>query len=546
MLTANVRVPPPVNEPIKGYAPGSPERVELKATLSRMAATQVEIPLLVGGRELRTGQTRTVSMPHRHQHTLATLHEASDAHVDLAIRSALAAKRGWAETPLHQRAAIFLRAAELLATKHRAAINAATMLGQSKTAHQAEIDSACEAVDFLRFNVAFAQAIADQQPLSAPGTWNQLDYRPLDGFVFAVAPFNFTAIAVNLATAPALMGNVVVFKPAEAASLSAWVFMQVLREAGLPDGVINFLPGPGAKLGPAVVAHPDLGGVHFTGSTAVFNGLWRQVGEHVSRYRQYPRLVGETGGKDFIFVHASASDDLDAVAVAIVRGGFEYQGQKCSAASRVFVPESLWPGLKPRLIALVEDLAMGDVSDFRNFLGAVIDERAFVRISKYLALGSGSDAGATTLVGGSADRETGWFVRPTLIETENPRHRLMTEEIFGPVVTLCRYPDSRYVEALRECDAAAPYALTGAVFARDREAIAVASAELRHAAGNFYVNDKPTGAVVGQQPFGGSRGSGTNDKAGSLLNLFRWTSPRTIKETFVPPVRVDYPSMATE
>ncbi len=544
MLTAIPRVPKAINEPVKGYAPGAPERTELKAALERMSKNPVEIPLVIGGREVRTGKTFSVRKPHDHQHVLATLHEASPEHVGQAIDAAMKARASWGATPFHERAAIFLRAAELLATSYRTLLNAATMLGQSKTAHQAEIDAACEAIDFLRFNVGFAEQLYGIQPDSQPGMWNQTDYRPLDGFVFAVAPFNFTSIAVNLCTAPALMGNTVVMKPAESASLAAWTFFQMLREAGLPDGVINFLPGPGSKVGPQVIGHPDLGGIHFTGSTAVFNSMWKQIGQGIDSYRQYPRLVGETGGKDFIFVHPSAADDLDAVAVAIARGGFEFQGQKCSACSRVYVPQSLWPKLKDRLVPMIEGLKMGDVADFRTFLGAVIDERAFARISKYLELAKSSQTKIVT--GGTADRSQGWFIKPTLVETTNPRHTLMKEEIFGPVVTLWVYPDEKVVDALRECDQTASYALTGAVFARDRKAISQASLELRHAAGNFYVNDKPTGAVVGQQPFGGARGSGTNDKAGSILNLIRWTSPRTIKETFVPPVRVDYPFMAAE
>jgi len=544
MISANVRVPSPVNEPVKGYAPGSPERAELKATLERMGREKPEIPLIIGGKEVRTGKLGEVRSPHRHSHLLATFHQAGPAEVEKAVQAALKARVEWSETPFHERAAVFLRAAELLATKYRPILNASTMLGQSKTAFQAEIDAACEAIDFLRFNLHFAQGLLDQQPLSSPGTWNQTDYRPLDGFVFAVAPFNFTSIAVNLCTAPAMMGNAVLFKPAQTAMLSAWHFMQLLREAGLPDGVINFVPGPGASVGNTVLVHPELGGVHFTGGTGTFNGMWKTVAENISRYRQYPRLVGETGGKDFVFVHASAADDLDAVAVALARGAFEYQGQKCSAASRVFVPESLWPKLKDRLVPMIESLKMGDPADFRNFLAAVIDEKSFANTSSYIELGKGPDA--KILAGGQTDKKEGWFIRPTLIQCSSPRHRLMSEEIFAPVLSLWVYPDAQYVEALRECDQASPYALTGAVFARDRKAIAVASKELRHAAGNFYINDKPTGAVVGQQPFGGSRGSGTNDKAGSMLNLIRWTSPRTIKENFLPPTKVDYPFMGAE
>lgn len=544
MITATVRTPHPTNEPAFSYAPGTAERAQLKARLAQMSGERPDIPLIIGGKEVRTGQIFEVRAPHRHAQVLATVHAAGPAEVERAIVAAMAARASWGTTPFQDRAAIFLRAAELLATAARATINAATMLGQSKTAYQAEIDAVCEAVDFLRFNVAFAQQLYDLQPHSAPGVWNQTDYRPLDGFVFAVAPFNFTAIALNLCTAPALMGNTILLKPSNTAMLSAWHLMRVLKQAGLPDGVVNLLPGDGPTIGNAVLASRDLGGIHFTGSTAVFNSMWQTVGEHIARYRQYPRIVGETGGKDFIFIHPSAVDDLDAVAVAIGRGGFEYQGQKCSACSRVYVPASLWPKLKERLVPLVEGLKMGDVCDFRNFLGAVIDDRSFERAEKYLALAMGP--GATVIAGGTADRAEGYFVRPTLVQLENPRHRLMVEEIFAPIVSLFVYPDAGYLEALRECDAASPYALTGAVFARDREALTLASAELRHTAGNFYINDKPTGAVVGQQPFGGGRASGTNDKAGSVLNLIRWTSPRTIKETFVPPTHLDYPFMAAE
>jgi 1-pyrroline-5-carboxylate dehydrogenase len=427
----------------------------------------------------------------------------------------------------------------------RPLLNAATMLGQSKTAYQAEIDSACEAIDFLRFNARFADQLLAMQPESSTGVWNQTDYRPLDGFVFAVAPFNFTAIAVNLGCAPALMGNTVVLKPASTAILSGWIFMELMREAGLPDGVINFVPGAGAALGEAALNSPHLGGVHFTGSTRVFQGMWKTVGTNIARYHQYPRLVGETGGKDFIFVHPSAADDLEALAVAIVRGGYEYQGQKCSACSRVYVPASIWARLKPRLQELIAEIKVGDVEDFRNFMGAVIDERSFNNVSYYLDLARTS-SDATVLAGGTGDRRDGWFVKPTLVQLQSPRHKIMTEEIFAPVVGVYVYSDDHYLETLRECDGAAAYALTGSIWARDRHAIAVAQHELRHAAGNFYINDKCTGAVVGQQPFGGSRASGTNDKAGSLLNLIRWTSPRTIKETFVPPTSVGYPFMGAE
>jgi 1-pyrroline-5-carboxylate dehydrogenase len=545
VINAITRVPAPKNEPVLSHAPGTPERRELQAMLKRMSGEQLDIPVIIGGKHLRTGKTDTVRMPHRHSHVLATLHEADASHVEQAIQTALSVKDEWARMPFQSRAAIFLRAAELLATRYRPILNAATMLGQSKTAHQAEIDATCEAVDFLRYNVHFAEQLLSMQPENAPQTWNMSDYRPLDGFVLAVAPFNFTSIALNLATAPAIMGNVVLFKPSSTAALSAWYIMELLREAGLPDGVINMLPGDGPTVGNPAMASPHLGGIHFTGSTPTFNAMWRTVGENISKYKQYPRLVGETGGKDFIVAHASAADDLEALAVAIVRGGFEYQGQKCSAASRVFIPESLWPKLKPRLQALTHEIRMGDVTDFRNFMGAVIDEKSYKRTVSYLELAK--DAGqATVVAGGTADSKEGWFVKPTLVQLNDPRHRILREEIFAPVVGIHVFPDARYEETLREIDQAASYALTGSVFARDRKAIDTALRELRHAAGNFYINDKPTGAVVGQQPFGGGRASGTNDKAGSMLNLVRWTSPRTIKETFVPPVKVSYPFMDSD
>ncbi|RKH30744.1 L-glutamate gamma-semialdehyde dehydrogenase [Corallococcus praedator] len=545
MLNAFPRVPAPKNEPVLSHAPGTPERAELQSALKRMSGEQVEIPIVIGGKHVHSGKTDTVRMPHRHKHVLATLHEANASHVEQAIQNAMSVKEDWARMSFHARAAIFLRAAELLATRYRPLLNASSMLGQSKTAHQAEIDAACELIDFLRYNVHFAQQILSIQPESSAQTWNLTDYRPLDGFVFAITPFNFTSIAVNLCAAPAIMGNVVLWKPSSTQGLSAWYGLELLREAGLPDGVINMLPGDGPTVGNPVLASPHLGGIHFTGSTPTFNSLWKTVGENISRYKQYPRLVGETGGKDFIFAHPSAADDLEALAVAIVRGGYEYQGQKCSAASRVYVPESLWPKLKPRLQALIADIKMGDVTDFRNFMGAVIDERSFKKVSSYIELAkTGGDA--TILAGGGTDKSEGWFVQPTLVQCHSPRHRIMTEEIFAPLVGLYVYPDAKLEETLKECDQSASYALTGAIFARDRKAIEMMMNSLRSAAGNFYINDKPTGAVVGQQPFGGSRASGTNDKAGSIVNLFRWSSPRTIKENFVPPAKVPYPFMDSD
>ncbi|MFN0063647.1 MAG: L-glutamate gamma-semialdehyde dehydrogenase [Myxococcaceae bacterium] len=536
-------VPLPRNEPVLGYAPGSPERAALKAALASTAKSQVDIPIWISGQRHKGKTQSDQRMPHRHAHVLAKVHDSSAEHVQDAITAALGAKPAWAALPFSERAAIFLKAADLLSTRYRYGINATTMLGQSKTAAQAELDAACETIDFLRFNVSFASRILADQPQSSPGVWNQLDYRPLDGFVFAVAPFNFTAIGVNLCTAPALMGNTVILKPAPGAALSTWLAMEVLQEAGLPNGVVNFVPGDGPTIGNAVLASPDLGGIHFTGSTGVFQQLWRQVGERIQSYRQYPRVVGETGGKDFIFVHASAEGELDALATAIVRAGYECQGQKCSACSRVYVPKRLWGPLQTRLAGMISELRVGDVSDFRNFMGALIDERAFKKVTSYLELAK-NDAQVEVVAGGTSESKEGWFVAPTLLRVDDPNHRLMREEIFGPVVSVFVYPDDQYEETLALCDRTAPYALTGSIFARDRAAVETASRVLRHAAGNFYINDKPTGAVVGQQPFGGGRASGTNDKAGSALNLLRWTSPRTIKEAFTPPTSPSYPSQS--
>jgi 1-pyrroline-5-carboxylate dehydrogenase len=460
--------------------------------------------------------------------------------VKAAIDASLAARRDWATMPWGARAAIFLKAADLLAGKYRNFANAATMLGQSKTVYQAEIDSACELVDFFRYNVAFATRIMQDQPLSAPGAWNMMEQRPLEGFVLAITPFNFTSIAGNLPTAPAIMGNTVVWKPAESAVYSAHVIMKILHEAGLPDGVINLVMGPGSVVGPLCLPHPDLAGVHFTGSTGVFQNIWKTIGNNIASYRGYPRIVGETGGKDFIFVHPSA--DVEAVAAAIVRGGFEFQGQKCSAASRVYVPASLWPKIKDRALAMLSEVSVGDISDFRNFMGAVIDKNAFRDITSYIDHAK-ADPNCTILHGGTYSDAEGYFIQPTLVQATDPKNKLMQEEIFGPVVTLWVYQDARYEEALDLTDQTSPYALTGAFFARDRAAIQHAMTKLRFAAGNFYINDKPTGAVVGQQPFGGARASGTNDKAGSVLNMLRWASPRAVKETFVPATDFKYPFM---
>ncbi len=533
MDNAVVRPPSPRNEPIRGYLPGSPEKAELKAALQRLAGETVEIPLWIGGQPVRTGNLGDCRMPHDHRHLLGRYHKAGGKEARAAVRAALKARRDWAATPWEARAAILLRAADLLAGRWRATLNAATMLGQSKTVFQAEIDAACELIDFWRFNVHFAQQIMSEQPESAPGCWNLLEQRPLDGFVFAVTPFNFTSIAGNLPTAPALMGNTVVWKPASSAVYAAHFIMEILREAGLPDGVINLVPGSGRDVGDPILASPELAGVHFTGSTPVFQGMWATVGANIGRYGCYPRIVGETGGKDFVFAHASA--DVEALVTALVRGAFEYQGQKCSAASRAYIPDTLWKSVKEQLVAAVSSIRMGDVTDFRTFMGAVIDGAAFETISGYVREARKARGQARILCGGGSDGTRGWFIEPTVIEARDPAYRTMREEIFGPVLTIHVYPERDFVPTLRLCDATAAYALTGAVFARDRAAILTASRELTGTAGNFYINDKPTGAVVGQQPFGGSRASGTNDKAGSRLNLLRWTSPRTIKETFDPP-----------
>jgi 1-pyrroline-5-carboxylate dehydrogenase len=541
MSNAIVRPPLPRNEPVKGYAPGSPERQELKRELQRLAGEKVEIPLRIGGEAVATGRLGECRMPHDHRHLLGRYHKAGPAEVRAAIRAALKARRDWAAWPWEARAAVFLKAAELLAGRRRATLNAATMLGQSKVAFQAEIDSACELIDFLRFNVHYARQILAEQPDSGPGMWNALEQRPLDGFVFAVTPFNFTSIAGNLPTAPALMGNTVVWKPASSAVYAAHFFMEILIEAGLPDGVINLVPGSGGDVGDPVLASPDFAGIHFTGSTAVFQSMWRTVGQNIAKYRCYPRLVGETGGKDFVVAHASA--DVDALVAALVRGAFEYQGQKCSAASRAYVPDTLWKEVRENLLAEIATIRMGDVADFRTFMGAVIDAGAFATIRDYIAGARKMRGLARIIAGGGCDDSKGYFIEPTVIEAKDPAYRTMVEEIFGPVLTVYVYKERDWLPTLRLCDTSSPYALTGGVFARDRAAVEQARRELVGTAGNFYVNDKPTGAVVGQQPFGGSRASGTNDKAGSYLNLVRWTSPRTIKETFDPPRDYRYPYM---
>jgi 1-pyrroline-5-carboxylate dehydrogenase len=534
-------IPQPHNEPVLSYAPGTPERDTLKSALGEVGSERPEIPAVVGGREVRSGVRQEVISPHCHARVLATLHQADGATIDAAVNAAVEAQRDWSHWRLEDRAAVFLKAADLLATRWRQRINAATMLGQSKTAFQAEIDSACELIDFLRFNVYYAERIYAEQPNSVPGAWNRLDHRPLEGFVYAITPFNFTAIGGNLPTAPALMGNAVVWKPAHSAALSNWHFFRLLEEAGLPPGVINFVPGDPVEVSRRLLAHPELAGIHFTGSTAVFRSLWKTVSENLPRYRGYPRLVGETGGKDYILAHPSA--DVDELVVGMVRGAYEYQGQKCSAASRAYVPDTLWPEVRDRMVAAIEQIRMGDVADFRNFMGAVIDDRAFERIRGHLERAV-RDPGVTLLAGGGTDDSVGYFVQPTLLRVEDPGYRLMCEEIFGPVLTVHVYPAGRWSDTLELVDRTSPYALTGAVFARDRAALTEANRALRNSAGNFYINDKPTGAVVGQQPFGGARASGTNDKAGSMLNLLRWVSPRSIKETLVPPKEWRYPFMA--
>jgi 1-pyrroline-5-carboxylate dehydrogenase len=535
------RVPPPSNEPVRPYAPGSDQRGSIKARLKAMAAERIDIPLVIGGHDVRTGDTAPSVMPHDHAHVLADYHRAGPAHIRQAVDAARQAHRSWSSWSFADRAAVFLKAAELLTTTWRDTVNAATMLGQSKTVFQAEIDSACEIIDFWRFNTHYGQQLLDEQPASDHSMWNQLEYRALEGFVYAVTPFNFTSIAANLPTAPALMGNTVVWKPASSAMFSAHYVMALLREAGLPPGVINFVAGNPTMISNELLGHRDLAGVHFTGSTSVFNAMWQTIGASMSSYRSYPRIVGETGGKDFIVAHPSA--DTVALAVAIVRGGYEFQGQKCSAVSRVYVPRSLWPEVRDRVISMIDEIKMGDITDFRNFMGAVIDRGAFDKIKGFI---DQARADRTLIAGGGCDSTRGFFIQPTLIETTQPDYRLMCEEIFGPVVTAHVYDDDKWTETLAVVDATSPYALTGAVFAQDRRAIVDATAALRYAAGNFYINDKPTGAVVGQQPFGGARASGTNDKAGSKLNLVRWTSARAIKETFSPPRQYRYPFMDEE
>jgi 1-pyrroline-5-carboxylate dehydrogenase len=537
------KIPQPINDPVRSYAAGSAERQSIKKTLAAMSSERIDIPLLIGGREVRTGETETQVMPHKHGHVLATWHKAGRKEVELAVQAAKEAHRDWSDWRFEDRAAVFLRAAELLTANWRDRINGSTMLCQSKTIHQAEIDAACETVDFLRFNAHFGERLISEQPFSGPGMWNRMEYRPLEGFVYTVTPFNFTSIGANLSSSPAIMGNTVIWKPASTTVYSGYFMVKLFEAAGLPPGVINYLPGNAASISDVLLNHPDLGGIHFTGSTEVFQTMWKTVGENIAKYRSYPRLVGETGGKDFIIAHASA--DPEALVTAVVRGGYEYQGQKCSAASRIYVPDTLWSKIKDQLVDTINGLSMGDVSDFRNFVGAVIDARSFKKLSGYIDEAKRS-SDAQIIAGGEYDDSVGYFIRPTLIQTKRPDYRTMCEELFGPVVTLYVYPEAEFGRTLQIVDETSPYALTGAVFATDRRAVVEAQQKLRYAAGNFYINDKPTGAVVGQQPFGGARASGTNDKAGSILNLMRWVSARTIKETFVPPTDYRYPFLAED
>lgn len=543
MKLGSFQYPEPKNEPVLSYAPGSPEKKALKAVLAELKSQQVDVPMYINGQEVRTGNTKTMHPPHEIKHTLGTFHKGDRSHVEQAIDAALNAREAWANTSWENRANIFLRAADLMATKYRPYMNGATMLGQSKTAFQAEIDAACEIIDFLRFNVHFLSEIYSQQPGSQPLLHNRMEWRPLEGFVLAVTPFNFTAIAGNLPTCVAMCGNVVVWKPAETQIYSARIIMEVLKEAGLPDGVINLVYVDGPTVGDICFNHADFAGVHFTGSTGVFQHMWKTIGGNIDKYKSYPRIVGETGGKDFVVAHKSA--DVDTVVTALLRGAFEYQGQKCSAASRAYIPSNIAEEVKRKLIEGVKSFRMGSVEDFRNFVSAVIDERSFDKIASYID-DSKSSSDVEVLVGGGYDKSEGYFIEPTVLEAKNPKYRTMCEEIFGPVLTIYIYDADKWSETLQLVDSTSPYALTGAVISQCRYAVEEATNALRNAAGNFYINDKPTGAVVGQQPFGGARASGTNDKAGSMINLYRWLSARTIKETFVPPTDYRYPFMDEE
>jgi 1-pyrroline-5-carboxylate dehydrogenase len=537
-MNSILQVPKPQNEPILGYTKGSKEKKEIKAKLAEMQKEVIEIPLIIGGKEVHTGNMGEIRIPHDHKHIIAKYHKAGKKEIEMAAKAAREAKGDWDNMPFGQRAAIFLKAAELLAGPMRATLNASTMLGQSKNVFQAEIDAACELIDFLRYNAFYAEEIYKQQPFSPLGTWNYVDYRPLEGFVFAITPFNFTSIAGNLSAAPAMMGNTVLWKPSSTAVHSAYYLMKLFQAAGMPDGVINMIQGSGNEVGGPVLEHPDFAGIHFTGSTAVFKGMWASAIRNLDNYKSYPRIVGETGGKDFIFAHKSA--DPVALKTAIIRGAFEYQGQKCSAASRAYIPKSLWAEIKDDLISQIKTIKMGSVDDFTNSMNAVIDEASFDKIKTYIRCAEEAND-AEIIVGGKCDKKEGYFIEPTIFETSSHDFRTMQEELFGPVITVYPYDDNKFEETLKICDETSPYALTGAIISQDRHAIIKAMKELRNAAGNFYINDKPTGAVVGQQPFGGARGSGTNDKAGSMLNLLRWVSPRTVKETFVPATDYRYP-----
>lgn len=543
MLKGFFNVPVAINEPVKSYTPGSPEKIAVKEAIKSLKSIEQDIPMYIGGKEVRTGKTVRLAPPHEHKHTLGYYHQGDKSHVKMAIDAALAAKPMWESLSWEHRASIFLKAADLIAGPYRAKINAATMLGQSKNIFQAEIDSACELIDFLRFNVMYMSEIYKQQPQSAPGMWNRIEQRPLEGFVFALTPFNFTAIAGNLPSSPALMGNTVVWKPSNSQIYSANVIMEIFKEAGLPDGVINLIYVSGPEAGEVIFSHPDFAGIHFTGSTAVFKDIWKTIGNNIHNYRSYPRIVGETGGKDFIIAHSSAN--IKALATAISRGAFEYQGQKCSAASRAYIPKSIWPEVKKLIIEDIASFKIGTVENFTNFINAVIDEKSFDKLAAYIDRAK-KDHDVEIITGGTYDKSEGYFIHPTVIETKNPGYVTMCEELFGPILTVYVYEDERFEEIIKIADSTSPYALTGSLFAQDRYAIERGSYLLRNSAGNFYINDKPTGAVVGQQPFGGARGSGTNDKAGSMINLLRWVSPRTIKETFVPPTDYRYPFMQEE
>jgi 1-pyrroline-5-carboxylate dehydrogenase len=540
---SSFRIPFPKNEPVLSYAPGSPERAKLKKAIEDLKSNPVDIPMVIGGKEVRTSKKTEIRAPHKHSLKLGEYSKGTEEEVKMAVKAAMDAKQKWADMPYQHRLGIFLKAADLLAGPYRYIMNAATMLAHSKNVFQAEIDGVCELIDFYRYNPFYAQMIYDMQPGNAPMIWDRMEYRPLEGFIFAVTPFNFVSIGGNLPTSPAMMGNTAVWKPASTGVYTAHIVMQVMKEAGLPDGVINMVTAPGAAIGELVLKSRDLAGVHFTGSTPVFQNMWKVVGENIANYKSYPRIVGETGGKDFVFVHSSA--EPYATATALFRGAYEYQGQKCSAVSRAYIPKSLWSKIKEIMLKFNDEAKMGDVEDFSVFVNAVIDKGAFDSIVEYIDYAKESDE-ANFIFGGNYDDSKGYFIEPTMIETGNPHFKLMEEEIFGPVLTVYIYDDNAFEETLKLCDETSPYALTGAVFARDREAIVRAEKVLTHAAGNFYINDKPTGAVVGQQPFGGARASGTNDKAGSLLNLIRWCSPRAIKENFVPPKDYKYPFMEKE